>query len=604
MKQIKRVITFILIFTLEVITSSFSLAATPKSKTITIYWNQSEPFIYRDNGELKGIEYDIMILFKQYLENKYKTQFKFVFEEQNSFANVYDALAKNRNENLIGVDAFTVTSDRRKQISFSENYLANATIMISNSDLPLAKTKQDFRRIFENKTAVTIERTTYEKDLQSIRLKEKTDFKIVYIPSKNYIIKLIENTSQSFGLIDLFVYLMYYQKNPTLPIIRQDLFIFKREGYAIGFPKKSIWHKEFNEFSKSINLKKTVQTIIPHYIDVRLLQLLNSIDTDTKSLELSMLEKEKEIQSEHLKLKEKTIELERNYTITLIVLAIVFLVLTIVIFFSFIRIKKSAKILQDQNLQIEKQQKSISEQNLLLEKKNGRLIGLNEEKNAIMRVLAHDLRAPLTSIKGLADILLMDEEKLSEEQKKSLNFIIASAIRMNKMISNLLDTEAIEKGESKMILENTELITVIGFAIRNFQIPSEEKNIKINFESPVSRCIIKADYVMLMEVLENLISNALKFSFRNSNVDVKIDADNNMVTISIIDHGVGMTEEDVAVVFKKYQKLSSKPTENEKSIGLGLSITKQYVEQMNGKISCTSQLSVGTTFKVEFQITR
>jgi signal transduction histidine kinase len=397
---------------------------------------------------------------------------------------------------------------------------------------------------------------------------------------------------------------MYFQKNPTLPIIRQDLFLLKRKGYAIGFPKKSIWLQDFNKFSRSINLRKTAQNIIPHYIDARLLKLLNSIDTDSKSLELSMLEEEKEIQSQHLKLKEKTIELEKNYTIALVVFAILFLLLTIVILLSLLRIKKSAKILQVQNLQIETQQKSIAEQNTLLEKKNGRLIGLNEEKNAIMRVLAHDLRAPLTSIKGLSDILLMDTDKLSEDQIKSLNFITESAIRMNRMISNLLDTDALEKGESKMVLENTELITVIGFAIRNFDIPAKDKNITINFVSPVSRCIIKADYMMLMEVLENLISNALKFSYRNSNVDVKVIIHNQSVKISISDYGVGMNNEDVDVVFKKYQKLSSKPTENEKSIGLGLSITKQYVEQMNGIITCESKLTEGTTFQVEFSLTR
>jgi signal transduction histidine kinase len=232
------------------------------------------------------------------------------------------------------------------------------------------------------------------------------------------------------------------------------------------------------------------------------------------------------------------------------------------------------------------------------------LVGLNEEKNAIMRVLAHDLRAPLTSVKGLADIMLMDEDKLSEDQKKNLNFIIESAIRMNKMISNLLDTEAIEKGESKMVLENTELVTVLNFAIKSMNTIAKEKNIELKVTSKISRCIIKADYVMLMEVLENLLSNAIKFSYRNSHIDVKIESDASKVTLSVIDYGVGMTQEDVEVVFMKYQKLSSKPTENEKSIGLGLSITKQYVEQMNGSIRCESTPSVGTSFILSFPLTR
>jgi ABC-type amino acid transport substrate-binding protein len=169
---------------IRIITSTFLLtvwaiqifAALPKSNTITIYWNESEPFIYRENGELKGIEYDILILFKQHLENKYKTDFKFVFEEQKSFANVFDALAKNKNENLIGVDALAVTKDRKRQIKFSESYFANATIMISNADLPLAKTNREFAQYFANKTAITIQKSTYEKDLQLIQKKTKNKF--------------------------------------------------------------------------------------------------------------------------------------------------------------------------------------------------------------------------------------------------------------------------------------------------------------------------------------------------------------------------------------------------------------------------------------------
>jgi signal transduction histidine kinase len=133
---------------------------------------------------------------------------------------------------------------------------------------------------------------------------------------------------------------------------------------------------------------------------------------------------------------------------------------------------------------------------------------------------------------------------------------------------------------------------------------AKEKNIELKVTSKISRCIIKADYVMLMEVLENLLSNAIKFSYRNSHIDVKIESDASKVTLSVIDYGVGMTQEDVEVVFMKYQKLSSKPTENEKSIGLGLSITKQYVEQMNGSIRCESTPSVGTSFILSFPLTR
>jgi K+-sensing histidine kinase KdpD len=301
---------------------------------------------------------------------------------------------------------------------------------------------------------------------------------------------------------------MFYQKNPSLPIIRQDLFIIKREGYAIGFPKKSNWHKDFQEFSMSINLKNAVQNIIPNYFDASLLPLINNLNKDTKSIELSMLEKEKEIQQEHLNLKEKAIELEKKYTTVLIIVAILFLVLAILIYVTLRKTKKDHLKLIEQNFKIDLQQKNISDQNSLLEKKNERLIGLNEEKNSLMRVLAHDLRAPLASIKGLTEITMMDGENLKEDQKTNLNFITETVTRMSRMINNLLDSEAIEKGESKLLLENTELVTIIGSAIRNMQSLASQKQIHLAVQSKVMRAIVKADYVMLMEVLENLISKA------------------------------------------------------------------------------------------------
>jgi signal transduction histidine kinase len=197
---------------------------------------------------------------------------------------------------------------------------------------------------------------------------------------------------------------------------------------------------------------------------------------------------------------------------------------------------------------------------------------------------------------------MMDGENLNEDQKTNLNFITETVTRMSRMINNLLDAEAIEKGESKLLLENTELVTIIGSAIRNMQSLAIQKQINLTVKSKVTRAIVKADYVMLMEVLENLISNAIKFSHRQSTVEINCKIENSKAIICVKDAGVGMSAEDVEVVFKKYQKLSSKPTENEKSIGLGLSITKQYVEQMNGTIWCESEQGKGTSFYIMFPL--
>ena len=101
--------------------------------------------------------------------------------------------------------------------------------------------------------------------------------------------------------------------------------------------------------------------------------------------------------------------------------------------------------------------------------------------------------------------------------------------------------------------------------------------------------------------MENLISNALKFSLSHKNIFVNVSGDEHNVRIPVRDEGPGIPENDLSKLFIKYQKLSPQPTGGEQSIGLGLSIVKKYVEVMKGQVSCKSKVGKGTEFIVEFK---
>ena len=110
--------------------------------------------------------------------------------------------------------------------------------------------------------------------------------------------------------------------------------------------------------------------------------------------------------------------------------------------------------------------------------------------------------------------------------------------------------------------------------------------------------VVIADKIYLAQVIENLITNAIKYSPVNSKVHVTAEEDRGMVRISISDHGPGLSDEDQERLFKKYQLLSTRPTEGESSIGLGLSIVKLFTERMGGEVKCETKLGKGTTFHV------
>jgi signal transduction histidine kinase len=129
--------------------------------------------------------------------------------------------------------------------------------------------------------------------------------------------------------------------------------------------------------------------------------------------------------------------------------------------------------------------------------------------------------------------------------------------------------------------------------------PAHEKSITLNVQHDKASEKIYADEQALMQVLDNLISNAVKYSPHHKNIWISSLALGEVVQIRIKDEGQGMTEEDLKRLFGKFAKLSARPTGNEHSTGLGLSIVKRLVESMNGKIWCESEYGKGATFVLE-----
>lgn len=257
--------------------------------------------------------------------------------------------------------------------------------------------------------------------------------------------------------------------------------------------------------------------------------------------------------------------------------------------------------LEIQSIRLKRANTSIGEQNKLIEEQYQELVSINQEKNNLINILAHDLRNPLATAMSMTELVRYEKENLSAEQYQANEIIWRGLNRMDDMIRKILDIKAVESQKINLdfeILNTNEMIRPLE---RLFAVEAERKSIKMHFSSESEEPLIKADRNYLVQVMENLISNALKFSPSKRNVFIHVYDTEEFVRISVKDEGPGIPEIECVDLFKKYHKLSPKPTAGEQSIGLGLSIAKKYVEAMKGKIWYESEVGSGAEFIVQFQ---
>lgn len=231
-----------------------------------------------------------------------------------------------------------------------------------------------------------------------------------------------------------------------------------------------------------------------------------------------------------------------------------------------------------------------------LELKNAELALLNEQKNYFLGMASHDLRNPLGNIITLAQFIESEDEKLSAEQKSFIHTIIDSGQFMLNMLNNLLDVSKIESGNIQTQMLETDVIDLVQRSITDNRYQAQKKNISIQYSSHENIPLIKGDASQLRQVMNNLISNAIKFSVQGKAIEIHIEKSSTAIRVSVADQGQGIPEEELENVFKPFQKTSVQSTAGEKSTGLGLTIAKKVVEAHRGDITVKSEVGKGTVF--------
>jgi signal transduction histidine kinase len=221
---------------------------------------------------------------------------------------------------------------------------------------------------------------------------------------------------------------------------------------------------------------------------------------------------------------------------------------------------------------------------------------LNELKNTFLGIAAHDLRNPAGAIRSLSWLLL--EGGLDEgTQTGFLQDIYCASDEMLKLLDDLLNVSLIESGKLKLKLKRTNLKELVESRIRVMSMIAQSKGIDIAVElDDVPPWTV--DPGRLRQVVDNLISNAVKFSPGDTTVRVRLECNGFSANISVRDQGPGIPPEERDKLFGMFHKASVKPTAGETSTGLGLAIAKKVVEAHGGKIALESAVGSGSTFTV------
>ncbi len=229
-----------------------------------------------------------------------------------------------------------------------------------------------------------------------------------------------------------------------------------------------------------------------------------------------------------------------------------------------------------------------------LEKANYDLKRISKIKDDFLAIASHDLRTPFNAILGFSELLLEDDT-LSPEHKELIDPIYQSAETQLKYIDEILSIVALESGEIKLYKIETGIAEIVKSCVFNQELVAKKKQIELSTQIECDM-IVQIDASKIIQVVNNLLSNAIKFTPKGGKVKVTCGQAGDNVEIHVIDNGLGISKEDQKIIFNRYEKINSEGTEGETSTGLGLVISKKFVELHNGQIKVSSEKGKGSDF--------
>jgi two-component system, sensor histidine kinase and response regulator len=232
---------------------------------------------------------------------------------------------------------------------------------------------------------------------------------------------------------------------------------------------------------------------------------------------------------------------------------------------------------------------------------------LEEEKKRVrfqfISVLAHELKAPLGAIEGYLYIL---QDRSAVQDPAAYDRVVERCMvrlsGMRKLIMDILDLTRIESGQRKRELVQVDLRELAGASIDTMASDASRRGITMSLEAPGGQCVLEADRGEMEIILNNLVSNAVKYNRDGGMVTVRLERQDGAVRISVSDTGIGMTAEEVAKLFGEFVRIRNEKTKNILGSGLGLSIVQKLANAYGGTVTVESRPDEGSTFTVTLPV--
>ncbi len=406
---------------------------------LTVYWFPNDPYSFKSaNGELKGIEVEIVNGFQKYLQQHYQVDLSIQWLKEERFIDVLERVKGKPNDSFFGVAGFSFSEERKRFMKFSPSYMADIAVLVSTPDIPIVRSKDDLKKYLTGATALTAQGTVLEKELIQLRDENKMQFKIEYTGGSVELIKLLNQRKNSFGYLNLPVYLLNLDKGLT-KLNRQNYLTKRYEGRGIGLPLNSDWDIPLNEYFASPEFKQQIEFIIANYINI---DLYHFMETFSPENEVSLLNKEKDIQQMEIKVQQMEITEKNQRQQFLIIIVVTCSVLLLVIGLLYRKQLKDHRQLKEQKAEIEAQSDEIMSINNNLENIVKDRTKELENKNKALAdyafIAAHKLRSPLSTILGLVD--LMRKMDVPEEDKILIKHLDQSSKNLDVIVHDIMST--------------------------------------------------------------------------------------------------------------------------------------------------------------------
>ncbi|MEJ2629444.1 MAG: ATP-binding protein, partial [bacterium] len=224
----------------------------------------------------------------------------------------------------------------------------------------------------------------------------------------------------------------------------------------------------------------------------------------------------------------------------------------------------------------------------------------NKMKSELVTMVAHELKSPLTSIYGFSD-LLRDLNVRNVKVKEYSTIILNETSRLVKLVNKFLDLSKLEEGKIQIQIHPFNIEQLVDKIITSYMSTAQSKNIQIEKTCSPHICLAYGDQQLIEQVIQNLISNAIKYSPSGSEITIKLEQKDKVITISVIDNGYGIPEDSLDKIFRKFYRVNHTDEDSEFGSGLGLALTKEIIDQHNSELKVNSTLGRGSIFYFTLQ---